>query len=233
MRERSETHHSTREDHDASRFAHVSYVFRFFFLHLASGCGVEWWMDSSPALAGLKTAAANLRTVLLGLRALLGMWKLEPGQAVVLWNRINAVAGRIERMLVRFRAGRMWRRTAAATKRAAGRKMAGRGPALPKRFGWLLRIGGWKAAGCGAQLQTVLNTPEMGELLKASPQAVRILRPLCRALAIEVPFDPAAQREAKPRAPRVRKPRPKPEPYKIPLPRGVLSWARREGYRGI
>ena len=190
-------------------------------------------MDSNTALAGLQTAAANLRTVLRGLLAVLGMWKLEPAQAVVLSNRINAVAGRIERMLVRFRAGRLWRRTGATAQRAAGRQVAGRGPALPRRFGWLLRIGGWKAAGVGAQLQTVLNTPEMSELLKASPQAVRILRPLCRALAIEVPFDPAAQREAKPRAPRVRKPRPKPEPYKIPLPRGVLSWARREGYRGI
>jgi hypothetical protein len=208
-------------------------LFRFFFLHLASGCGLEWWMDSSPALAGLDVAAANLRTILRGLLAVLGMWKLEPTRAMVLYNRINAIGGRIERMLIRFRAGRLWRRTGSATRANRSGAVRKANCTLPRRFGWLVRVGGWQAAGVGSQLQTVLNTPEMSELLAASPQAVRILRPLCRALAIDVPFDPAAQREAKPRTPRVRKPRPKPEPYKIPLPRGVISWARREGYRGI
>jgi hypothetical protein len=71
----------------------------------------------------------------------------------------------------------------------------------------------------------------MAELLKVAPQAGRILRPLCRALAFEWPVPEAKPEKIK--TPRIRKPRPKPEPYKIPLPRGVLSWARREGYKGI
>ena len=102
--------------------------------------------------------------------------------------------------------------------------------ALPRRFGWLVQAGGYQAAGFGSQLQTVLNAPEMTELLAASPQARRILRPLCRALAVEVPGVSGAPRKVEDheRPKRIRASRPKPEPFKIPLPRGVLSWVRRE-----
>jgi len=65
-------------------------------------------------------------------------------------------------------------------------------------------------------------------LMEAAPQAKRMLRPLCRALAIELPWTVASPRVPQPRKPR--KPRPKPESFKIPLPRGVLTWARREGF---
>jgi len=100
------------------------------------------------------------------------------------------------------------------------------------RFGWLVQAGKHQAAAFGLQLQTVLTTPEMSKLLAASPQARRILRPLCRALAVELPgiSEPPRTRADGARPKRPRKPRPKPEPFKIPLPRGVLSWARREGF---
>ena len=105
--------------------------------------------------------------------------------------------------------------------------MAGRGPALPRRFGWLVKAGGYQAVGYGLQLQNVLNTPEMVELLAASPQAQRILRPICRALAVELPWVVDQPRQIKPH---IRTPRAKPEPFRIPLPRGALSWARRQGF---
>jgi hypothetical protein len=72
----------------------------------------------------------------------------------------------------------------------------------------------------------------MTELLAASPQARRVLRPLCRALAVEVPGVSEAPRKVADgeRPKRIRKPRPKPELFKIPLPRGALTWARREGF---
>ena len=89
-------------------------------------------------------------------------------------------------------------------------------------------LSGLLAAGFGSQLQTLLATPEMAELLAAAPHAVRLLRPLCRALAMEIPGCPVAPR--KPRTKRPRKPRPKPEPFRIPLPRGVISAARRAGF---
>ena len=97
---------------------------------------------------------------------------------------------------------------------------------LPRRFGWLVVAGKHEAACYGSQLQTVLNEPEMVALLAASPQARRVLRPLCRALAIALPWTMTPPRTLKPRKPR--KPRPQPEAFRIPLPRGVISWARRE-----
>jgi hypothetical protein len=75
----------------------------------------------------------------------------------------------------------------------------------------------------------VLQSPEMAALLAASPQAGRILRPLCRALAFELPGLPPRPK-AKPRPRRPRAARPKPEPFRIPLPRGVISAARRAGF---
>ncbi|MDR3525316.1 MAG: hypothetical protein P4L66_14595 [Acetobacteraceae bacterium] len=54
-----------------------------------------------------------------------------------------------------------------------------------------------------------------------------MLRPLLRALGV----DDIAWVATPPRPPKSRKPRkpePEPETYKIPLPRGVISWARRE-----
>jgi len=160
------------------------------------------------------------------------MWRVKPALTLVLYNRISGAFGRIERLLVRFRAGRLWRVTQRDVMQRRSARVAGRGPALPHRFGWLVQAGGHQAAGFGLQLQTVLNTPEMTELLAVSPQATRILRPLCRALAMEVPGVSEAPRKRvdgeQPKRPRA--PRPKPEPFKIPLPRGVLSWARREGF---
>jgi len=71
-------------------------------------------------------------------------------------------------------------------------------------------------------------------LLKATPQAARILRPVCRMLGIETSFlqPGVVMPEPVVRVPklRVRKPRPKLDFGRIPLPRGVLSAARRAGF---
>ncbi len=173
------------------------------------------------------TITATLRMMMRGLMAALGAWDIVPALTPVLHNRISLTLLRIERMLVRFRAGTLARR--APLVGATGQTIS-RNPAviLPRRYGWLLRAGKHQAAYFHLQLQTVLNTPEMTELLVASPQAQRLLRPLCRALAVEMPGVAQTPRAA--RTPRARKPRPKPEPFRIPLPRGVLSWARREGF---
>ena len=191
-------------------------------------------MDPRPTLSTPATVAAPLWTVLHGLLAALGGWGLDAVFAVVLYRRIGRIAGRIERMLVRFRAGRLWRVTQRAQGQGRCGRIAGRGPALPRRFGWLVQAGGHRAAAVGSQLQAVLNTPEMTALLAASPQAGRILRPLCRALAVELPALAAPSRKAAAEcvttARRRTWPRPAPEPFRIPLPRGVLAAARREGF---
>ena len=192
-------------------------------------------MDSTASAPGPDAITAAWQLILRGLQAALGSLGLEPQQGVMLHGRISRIAGQIERMLVRFRAGRLWHRTVSKPVQARrGGAVAGRGPALPRRYGWLVRSGGWRAAGFGSQLHFLLATPEMTELLAAAPQAGRILRPLCRALAIEMPG--VFERPRKPvgeRPKAKRKPRRKPVPYRIPLPRGVLSAVRRAGFRGI
>ena len=71
----------------------------------------------------------------------------------------------------------------------------------------------------------------MTELLTESAQARRILRPLCRALAVELPgmVGIAATERG---AVQLRRPKPRvvKEPMRIPLPRGVLVAARRQGF---
>jgi len=184
-------------------------------------------MDSAPAHSAPDTISAKLRLILRGLMAVFGNWAVEPSLTPVLYNRISAIQRRIERLLVWFRAGRLrpvTQRTAAPGPRAVRKP----GIRMPRRFGWLLEAGQHHAAYFHLQLNDVLNTPEMIALMEAAPQAKRMLRPLCRALAIELPWTVASPRVPQPRKPR--KPRPKPESFKIPLPRGVLTWARREGF---
>ncbi len=184
-------------------------------------------MDNTPTFSATEIIAANLRMILRGVLAVLGAWRLEPAVAFVAYRRISGTFGRIERMLVRFRAGKLWRIAphGVVSQRAVSRAPATR---LPRKFGWLVRAGGYQAAGFGSQLQAVLRAPEMAELLAESAQARRVLRPLLRALAVELPWTVDTPRA--PRSPRPRKPRVKPEPFRIPLPRGVLAAARRQGF---
>ena len=82
--------------------------------------------------------------------------------------------------------------------------------------------------GYRSQLVHLLTTePEMVAMLETYPQARNVLRPLLRALGVdEIGWVPTPPRPPKPFMPR--KLRPKPEPFKIKLPRGVITWARRE-----
>ncbi len=175
--------------------------------------------ESDPITAGLR---AILRAIL----GELGMWQLSNPQKVLAWGRINAAFRGIERMLARFRAGRLRQVTSRGVTQKPREARQKPPTILPRKFGWLVAAGKHQAACYGGQLKHLLNEPEMQALLAASPQAKRILRPLCRALAIELPWTVTAPRPPRLRKPR--KPRPKPEPFKIPLPRGVITWARRE-----
>ena len=189
-------------------------------------------MDTPASRTAPETLSAMLRTILHGLRAALGGFGLEAMCALIFYRRIGAIAGRVERMLARFRAGRLWRLPDRnSTRGAQARKAAP--VALPRRFGWLVRAGGHRAAGFGAQLQAALSAPEMIELLAAAPAAARLLRPLCRALAVELPGIVAPPRPPTTggERPKVRRrTRPATEAFRIPLPRGVLAAARREGF---
>ena len=175
--------------------------------------------------------SADLRTILRGVLAALGVWRLEALLAVVVYRRIGRAMGRMARILVRFRTGRL--RCVARRGPVPGRRVraASAGLALPRRFGWLVQAGGHQAACFGLQLQAVLNTPEMSELLAASAQARRILRPICRSLAVELPGASRAVATNQAETTRRRtRPRAEPVPFRISLPRGVIAAARREGF---
>jgi hypothetical protein len=211
-----------------------------FLLFLARWCGVCWRVE----LLAAPSPFLDLLIVLRNLRGGIGGWCVRGlvGSAlgILLFGRLGAVMLRMERMTARFLAGGLWRiegRVGGARAAASG---VGRREARvwPGGFGWLVRMVGWQAAGYGSQLRAVLTTPEMVALLTASPEAGRVLRPVCRLLGIESsvlrPGVAVVEKPVRAAAVRVRKPRvTEAAPWRIPLPRGVMAWARREGFGKI
>ncbi len=163
---------------------------------------------------------------------------MQAAMIVLVWTRLKRVERQILGLLARFAAGRLV--VAAAprvTEGAAGRRRVV-SARLPCRFGWLLGMVPFEAACFAGQLRAELAEPEMVALLAASPQARRVLGPVCRMLAIErsvlgVPEKVPARGadEGVPVAkPRVRVVREKVDFGRIPLPRGVLAAAKRQGF---
>jgi hypothetical protein len=164
---------------------------------------------------------------------------------VLICGRIRRVQVRFLGILRRYQEGRL--RVSSVTRAPVVRKerelvepVGAPSPSLPLRFGWLLPLVPCHAAGFASQIRFWLGDPEVVALLTASPQARRTLGPLCRMLGIEsallspgVPVvAPAADgADGVPvRAKRVRAKRVKVELPRLKWPRGVLAWARREGF---
>jgi hypothetical protein len=187
--------------------------------------------------------------VLRALREAVGGWcgrgLVGHALGLLLYSRLAGICGRMERMIARFEAGRLWRRTpVVGIGRAEGTGVGRRVERIwPCRFGWLVRLASWQAAGFGAQLRAVLETPEMVALLIACPQAGRVLLPICRMLSVErsVLRLQGGRRRVRVAAAdivedgesgriRVRPARKAVVVERIPLPRGVLSAARRQGF---
>jgi hypothetical protein len=156
-------------------------------------------------------------------------------------RRLGEILRRIEGMVARFQAGQLrpvgvraagepGLGISGGARRAAGVRL------WPGRSGWLVRAAAWEAAGFGSQLRAVLETPEMVAFLTACPQAVRVLRPVCRMLAIEtqvlrpgVALGAAPVRVVRVRA-GTRVPVEKLDLGRVPIPRGVMAWVRRERF---
>jgi len=178
-----------------------------------------------------------LSTVLRALRGEVGGWSVRGMLSLVLapllYRRLGEITAKIERLTARFLAGRLRRHVVVA--RVSGRKGVKTGARIwPGRFGWLVRAACYQAAGYGCQVRHTLEQPEMVALLQASPQAARILRPVCRMLAIESsvlrPGESPAEPKPREVKPRLRKPRPPMDWGRIPLPRGVLTAARQRRF---
>ena len=164
--------------------------------------------------------------------------------ALLVYNRLGRAQQKMQRLMALFQAGRLWRRVPRAVAVAAERVDKVDPPvprALPVDFGWLVKQAKWEAALLGSQLQTVLERPEMVALLLACPQARRVMGPICRMLAIPAHvvwprpegFVPEVVAAVAPKVKRVRKPRPPIDWGRIPLPRGVLTAARRAGFKPV
>ena len=179
----------------------------------------------------------SLSRALHALRGELGGWTvrgmLGHVLALLLHRRLGDIAAKMERLGLRFQAGRLQRR--AAGKPVGGRVAGKTGARIwPGRFGWLVKAASHQAAGYSAQMREILGQPEMVALLNASPQAARILRPVCRMLAIEEALLRPGQAVVEPKArvvkPRQRTPRTPIDWGRIPLPRGVLTAARKRRF---
>jgi hypothetical protein len=109
---------------------------------------------------------------------------------------------------------------------------------LPQGFAWLVRMI-QVTAQSGGHLQYFLSQPEVIAFLEAAPQAARLLRPLCRALAFhpDPALMPPPNRPARPRPPKPpkppRPPRENPDPRilrrKPPPDEPGITWVRRFG----
>ncbi len=182
----------------------------------------------------------NLAEVIRALRVAVAAWGgrgvLGTVLLFVLYRRIGEIGRRMAGIAARFQAGRVRRRSVPVRGEAAVAVRRASGPRVwPRRFGWLVQRVGFEAAGFGCQLRAVLETPEMVALLAASPEAGRVLRPLCRALAIETSVPRPGRDGAAVAVPeaaavrRVRAPRVRPDLGRVPIPRGVMAAVRRRG----
>ncbi len=152
-----------------------------------------WLQPSQPPTEFM----GNLRLTLENLRASAAIraarhWVMAP-LAVLLSAYISSVLRRFGSLTARYRAGRLIAR--AARRRAQPEPRPAEAPLprdgfrkgrMPGWFGWLIDFLPYHAAGYASQLRHMLaHDAEIRALIATSPQAGRILRPLCRMLGIE------------------------------------------------
>jgi hypothetical protein len=142
---------------------------------------------------------------------------------LLIWTHLGRVKHRFARLVARIRAGQLPApRKPRAPRAEADPPRPPRKPSLlPRGKVWLTALVGRWAAGCGSQIQYLLDTdPEMAALIAASPHLANLLRSLCRALGFDPvilrlpPRPPKPKQPRKPRAPRARAPRPDAPPKK-------------------
>jgi hypothetical protein len=217
---------------------------RWFLLHLAGLCVLVSFVSTlSPSDRFALTTSALCRAV----AACLGRGLMNAAMIVLVWQRVRRAEGLFLALVERVRSGRFrggWVRSGVAAS-GRSRETAGlhRGR-LPLRFCWLMGVMPYEAAGYAGQMRTVLAEPEMAALLRDVPQARRILGPVCRMLGVEIPgprplpraeatvadgaaADGAVAASGRTRVTQVREVA---DLGRVPLPRGVLAAARRQGF---
>ena len=204
-------------------------------------------LTKPPPPLTLSTVIGLLRRALF---AWVGRGPLGVVVMVLISNRLGVVAGRLERMMVRFAAGRAMTRVScpgvvAGSVAGIGDLGggAGRRPSWrywPARFGWLIEVKRHEAAWFTQSVDRILREPEMVGLLAASKEARRLLRPMCRMLGVDPgllrpPACEAAAGVVLAAAGPWRGVRAKGPPVdlgRVALPRGTMAAVRREKRMG-
>ncbi len=110
---------------------------------------------------------------------------LPPATWHLLTERLARLAKRFRALAARVAAGASTPRPSRPAKPRPDKPRLAK-PSLPTGRGWItLRIEA--AAPCGGELHMLLQEPELPALVRAAPQAGRLLRPLCRALGVDLP----------------------------------------------
>jgi len=131
-------------------------------------------------------------------------------------RRLIGYAVRLDRLVARWHAATLpGPRPSRVGQPRTPRAIRPDAPTLPTGHAWLIRLVQPTAQFIG-HLEGFLATPEAQALVQAAPQAGRILRPLCRMLALQ----PPPWLRLPPRPPRER-PRPAPAAAPTPAPTGT------------
>ena len=123
---------------------------------------------------------------------------VEAALAWAVWNRVRVLGERLSALMTRARSGRLPSRsrrrdTSPRPSPHSGegddreaRKSRAAGPRLPREFGWIRGMVPETAEFAGV-LAWLLRDPEMAALVGKTPEAGRILRPLCHLLGVKAP----------------------------------------------
>ena len=165
----------------------------------------------APALA------EGLAYVFAGLYALIARAFLKHPVHVVVINPLcyylNRSRQRFARLMAHLAAGTLRARTPRPGHQSSG----ARPTILPRKRGWLLDTLRHEAALYRIYLERALNAPGAAALVAGSPQAQRILRPLCHLLALDHPSVPSLPRRRRKPAPPSGEP-PPPRPLRADSP---------------
>jgi hypothetical protein len=158
---------------------------------------------------------------------------LLPGPVwTLLWFRLERLGNRLTRLYDRWQQGTLPKPRPKTTRPksaqkptppqipelpAPGMPLVESPPRLPRGRGWIIRRIPDSGPSAGA-LHDLLQQADIRTFIEAAPQAARLLRPLCHALAVDQP----AWLQLPPRPRKPRKPRP-PKPRRLKLTDPLLK----------